>query len=88
MTHFYSCPECPFVGFEYLSKPDTLRVMERLDPSPTVTRDNKKIKIPFSDSDIEELREGQTLNWSFPVEGSASSEWIDVEIKNEEEESF
>lgn len=29
-THFYTCPECPFVGFEYFTKTDTLNVMDRL----------------------------------------------------------
>lgn len=46
----------------------------------------KSIRIPISTNDAEELREGATFEWSFPVEGSASSEWIDVELVGTDEE--
>jgi hypothetical protein len=49
---------------------------------------NKSIRIPISTNDAEELREGATFEWSFPVEGSASSEWIDVELVGTDEEEL
>lgn len=51
-----------------------------------VKKENKSIRIPVSTNDAEELREGSTFEWSFPVEGSVSSEWIDVELVGTDEE--
>ena len=49
---------------------------------------NKSIRIPISTNDAEELRDGAVFEWSFPVEGSASSEWIDVELVGTDEEEL
>lgn len=51
-----------------------------------VKGNNKSIRIPISTNDAEELRDGAVFEWSFPVEGSASSEWIDVELVGTDEE--
>ncbi len=47
---------------------------------------NKRIKIPLSQSDIDDLQSGRDIefNWSFPVEGSKTNEWIDVLLFNED----
>jgi hypothetical protein len=50
--------------------------------------DNKSIRIPVSSSDAQELLDGGTFEWTFPVEGSASSEWIDVELVGTDEEEL
>jgi len=49
---------------------------------------NKSIRIPVSSSDAQELLDGGTFEWTFPVEGSASSEWIDVELVGTDEEEL
>jgi hypothetical protein len=48
--------------------------------------ENKSIRIPVTDNDIEELRDGGSFNWTFPVEDSIEGEWIDVELVNDNEE--
>jgi hypothetical protein len=54
----------------------------------TMLKVKKSIRIPISTNDAEELRDGATFEWSFPVEGSASSEWIDVELVGTDEEEL
>lgn len=44
---------------------------------------NQKIRIGFSDEDLDELRRGRTHNWCFSTK---SGEMIDVELYSEEEE--
>jgi len=44
---------------------------------------NKQIIIPLTQDNIEALREGETFDWTFPVEGN-SKEWIDVKLIGEE----
>jgi len=45
---------------------------------------NKKIRIPFSDSDLEDLMAGETFDWHFPTE---DGQVIDVHLfKGDEEE--
>lgn len=45
---------------------------------------NKRIIIPFTENDIEDLRSGVEFEWTFPVEGKPD-EWVDVLIKQEEQ---
>lgn len=47
--------------------------------------ENLKIKIPLTDDDLQELQIGETKNWTFPVEGSANREWVEVELTNSNE---
>lgn len=48
--------------------------------------ENKSIRIPVTDSDLDDLRDGGRFDWSFPVEDSLEGEWIDVELVNNNEE--
>jgi hypothetical protein len=47
---------------------------------------NKKIIIPFTESDLQEMMRGEEFNWTFPVivDGKMTDEEIDVELVLEE----
>lgn len=47
---------------------------------------NKKIRIPFTISDLQDLEGGESFDWTFPliVDGKETGEWIDVELVQEE----
>lgn len=49
---------------------------------------NKKIIIPISESDLQEMMSGESFEWTFPaiVDGKETEEWIDVELVLEEME--
>lgn len=47
---------------------------------------NKCIIIPVSENDAYDIINGETFNWSFPVEGS--NEWVDVCIRLETDEDI
>lgn len=42
---------------------------------------NQKLRIPFSQSDLEELLAGETFNWTFETDKGES---IDIELVQEE----
>ena len=48
--------------------------------------ENKSIRIPVSTNDAEELRDGGSFEWTFPVEDSKTGEWIDVELYHSDDE--
>ena len=47
-----------------------------------------KIRIPFTENDIQELQSGEEFNWSFPliVDGVETEDWVEIEIVQEEYE--
>ena len=51
-----------------------------------MTTKNKRIVIPISESDAQDLQNGEEFNWTFPVEGS--DEWIDVCLRPETDEDL
>mgnify|MGYP001184894857 CR=1 FL=1 len=42
---------------------------------------NQKLRIPFTQEDLEELRNGKTFNWTFKTD---KGEDIDIELVQEE----
>jgi len=49
---------------------------------------NKKIIVPITENDLQEMMSGEQYNWTFPliVDGKETEEWIDVELVLEEME--
>ena len=47
---------------------------------------NKKIIIPFTENDLQEMMSGEEFSWTFPliVDGKETGESIDVELIHEE----
>lgn len=43
---------------------------------------SKKIIVPITESDLQEMMSGEEFSWTFPVivDGKETDEWIDVEL--------